>query len=154
MFTGLKLRTALLFPAILLFAACSLDPQPEPPMMEDGTGGMFGDAATSNGGSGGSAGSSIGKGGSAGAAAGAAGTAGSSGIPDASADAPCTGDNCFCEGVDGGCEAACDADCEGGCNDADAPNDAPNDGLDDASDAGEPTDGAKDDDALGAETGP
>lgn len=150
MFTGLKLRAALLLPAVSLLAACSLDPQPEPPMME-GTGGMFGnDAAASCGGSGGSAGSSIGKGGSAGSAAGAAGAAGTSGVVDASADAPCTGDNCFCEGVDGGCEAACDANCEGGCDDADAPDDAPGD----AADAGEPTDGTGDDDALGGETGP
>ncbi len=151
MLTGLKLRAALFLSAVSWIAACSLDPQPEPPMMEDGVGGMIGgDAAASYGGSGGSAGSSSGLGGSAGSAAGTAGAAGG-GLPDASADAPCTGDNCFCEGLDGGCDAACEADCEGGCDDADAPDD---DAADDAPDAGDPTDGAGDDDALGAETGP
>jgi len=135
--SALWLRIKLLLSACLL-SACSLDPQPEPPMQDGiGGGGYTMDAGADS--------PYQGMGGSGG---GSAGSAGSSGIPDAAlSDVICNGDNCYCNDPD----ASCDAACEGG--DGEAGDDA--DAADpDADHDAAPEDDGSADGALEPESGP
>ena len=147
MSSALRLRITLLLSAFFL-TACSLDPQPEPPLEDMGMGGSAGFNADASA-AGGAAGSIQGHGGQ--GQSGSAGSAGASPM-DASSDVGCTGDNCFCDDAD----AACDAGCEGGDADTDAEcgTDAEGGADPDADQDAAPGDDGAADDALEPESGP